>query len=76
MTDYAIDPNDPQTIYAATAQGGIWKSFNGGLDWEPKTDFTASLACGCVTVDPSAVDANGRSTRVLVGTGEPNGSSD
>ena len=74
VTDFAIDPHDQQTIYAATAQGGIWKSLNGGLDWEPKTDFAPSLACGCVTVDPSAVDGSGRSTRILVGTGEPNNS--
>lgn len=72
VTDIAIDPNNPQTVYAATAQGGLWKSINGGLDWDPLTDFTLSLACGSVTVDPSAVDTSGRSTRILVGTGEPN----
>jgi photosystem II stability/assembly factor-like uncharacterized protein len=74
VTDIAIDPHDPQTVYVATAQGGLWKSTNGGLDWEPKTDFAMSLACGSVTVDPSAVDATGRSRRILVGTGEPNNS--
>jgi photosystem II stability/assembly factor-like uncharacterized protein len=72
VTDIAIDPHDPQTIYAATAQGGLWKSTNGGLDWDPKTDFEVSLACGSVTVDPSVVDGAGRSARILVGTGEPN----
>ena len=74
VTDLAIDPNDPLTVYAATAQGGLWKSTNGGLDWDPKTDFALSLACGSVTVDPSVTDAAGRSTRILVGTGEPNNS--
>jgi hypothetical protein len=74
VTDIAIDPNDPLTVYVATAQGGLWKSTNGGLDWEPKTDFAPSLACGSVTVDPSVTDAAGRSTRILVGTGEPNNS--
>jgi hypothetical protein len=74
MTDIAIDPNDPLTVYAATAQGGLWKSTNGGLDWDPKTDFALSLACGSVTVDSSVTDAAGRSTRILVGTGEPNNS--
>jgi hypothetical protein len=74
VTDIAIDPHDSLTVYVATAQGGLWKSTNGGLDWEPKTDFTASLACGSVTVDPSVTDAAGRSTRILVGTGEPNNS--
>lgn len=74
VTHIAIDPHDLQTVYAATAQGGLWKSVNGGLDWDPKTDFTVSLACGSVTVDPSVTDAAGRSTRILVGTGEPNNS--
>lgn len=74
VTDLAIDPNNLQTVYVATAQGGLWKSTNGGVDWEPKSDFEASLACGSVTVDPSVTDAQGRSTRILVGTGEPNNS--
>jgi hypothetical protein len=74
VTGIAIDPHDPQTVYLATAQGGLWKSANGGVDWDPKTDFAASLACGSVTVDPSVVDGAGRSTRILVGTGEPNNS--
>lgn len=72
VTAIAIDPNDVQTIYAATAQGGLWKSINGGVNWAPQTDFELSLACGSVTVDDSVTDADGRSTRLLVGTGEPN----
>jgi hypothetical protein len=56
VTDIAIDPNSADTVYAATAQGGLWRSLNAGADWEPLTDFAASLACGSVTVDPSAVD--------------------
>jgi photosystem II stability/assembly factor-like uncharacterized protein len=59
-------------VYAAAAQGGIWKSTDGGLNWQPKSDFEISLAMGCVTVDPSVTDASGRSTRILAGTGEPN----
>lgn len=74
VTDIAIDPNSANTIYAATAQGGLWRSLDAGANWEPLTDFAASLACGSVTVDPSATDASGRSTRLLVGTGEPNNS--
>lgn len=74
VTQIAIDPNDTDTIYAAAAQGGVWKSTDGGLNWQPKSDYEMSLAIGCVTVDPSVTDASGRSTRVLAGTGEPNGS--
>ena len=72
VTGIAYDPNDTNVIYAAAAQGGIWKSIDGGLNWRPTSDYAVSLAMGCVTVDPSATDPSGRSTRILAGTGEPN----
>ncbi|MEE8371231.1 MAG: hypothetical protein V3R73_03715, partial [Sphingomonadales bacterium] len=36
----AIDAvvGDPNTIYAGTATGGIWKTTNGGLTWKPIFD--------------------------------------
>lgn len=74
ITSIAYDPNDTDVVYAAAAQGGVWKSTDGGMNWQPKSDFAVSLATGCVTVDPSVTDAAGRSTRILVGTGEPNNS--
>jgi hypothetical protein len=37
----AIDPNDPNTIYAGTPGGGIFKSSNGGENWsEVNTGLT------------------------------------
>lgn len=72
ITSIAYDPNDTNVIYAAAAQGGIWKSLDGGKNWQPKSDFEISLAMGCVTVDPSVTDVLGRSTRIFAGTGEPN----
>ena len=74
ITQIAIDPNAPNVVYAAAAQGGIWKSTDGGQNWRPKSDYAPSLAIGSVTVDPSVTDAAGRSLRILAGTGEPNGS--
>jgi photosystem II stability/assembly factor-like uncharacterized protein len=72
ITSIAYDPNDTNVIYAGAAQGGVWKSTDGGLNWRPKSDYEISLAIGCVTVDPSVTDTSGRSTRILAGTGEPN----
>jgi photosystem II stability/assembly factor-like uncharacterized protein len=72
ITSIAYDPNDTNVVYAAAAQGGVWKSTDEGLNWRPKSDFEVSLAIGCVVVDPSVTDGSGRSTRILAGTGEPN----
>ncbi len=73
VTSIAWDPLDTAIVYAATAQGGVWKSSDGGLNWRAKSDFAPSLAIGCVTVD-SSVALGGKSQRILAGTGEPNGS--
>jgi photosystem II stability/assembly factor-like uncharacterized protein len=67
----AIHPTDPDTVYVGTAQGGLYKSTNGGANWTPLFDFDLeSLAIGALTIDP--VD----SSIVYVGTGEPNLSAD
>src|SRR5215470_602074 len=31
-------PADPETYYAATASGGVWKSTDGGINWKPTFD--------------------------------------
>ncbi len=73
ITSIAYDTLDTNIVYAGAAQGGVWKSTDGGLNWRPKSDYAASLAIGCVTVDPSD-PAGGKSVRILAGTGEPNNS--
>ena len=70
VTGIAIDPTAPDTIYLGTAQGGVWKSTNNGVTWEPKTDNEVSLAVGAL-----ALDSNSSQT-VYVGTGEGNFSGD
>jgi hypothetical protein len=74
VTAIAIDPNDPNnTIYLGTAQGGVWKTTDGGQIWLPKTDFQFTLAIGAITIDHSIADpVTGRSNRVYIGTGEAN----
>ena len=61
----AIDGNaaDPVTIWIGSASGGVWKSDNAGLSFEPVfDDHTQSI--GAIRIDPSNPDT------VWVGTGE------
>jgi photosystem II stability/assembly factor-like uncharacterized protein len=63
----AVHPTDPNTVYVGTAQGGLYKSTNGGANWTKLFEFQLeSLAIGAITIDPT--DSN----IVYVGTGEPN----
>lgn len=57
---------DPLTYYAATASGGVWKSVNGGLEWESIFDDQPISSIGSIAVAPS--DSN----VVYVGAGEAN----
>ncbi len=69
----AVDPTNPDVVYAGGAQGGIWKSTNatsGSPTWTPLTDSQASLAVGSIAIDPANTNI------VYVGTGEANGSCD
>ncbi len=35
MTVLVIDPGNPSTLYAGTQSGGVFKSTNGGVSWNP-----------------------------------------
>lgn len=67
ITDVAMHASDLQTIYAATASGGVWKSPDAGETWAPVTDDLPSLSIGDIAIDPS--DKN----TIYCGTGETNG---
>jgi hypothetical protein len=67
----AIHPTDPDTVYVGTAQGGLYKSTDGGAHWTALFAFELeTLAIGAITIDPT--DSN----IVYIGTGEPNLSAD
>lgn len=59
-------PGDPLTYYAAFAQGGVWKSDNGGRDWKPVFDDQPTNSIGSIAVAPSDPNV------VYVGSGEGN----
>ena len=67
----AIHPTDPDTVYVGTAQGGLYKSTNGGTNWTKLFEFQLeTLAIGAITIDPTD------SSIVYVGTGENGQSAD
>ena len=67
----AIHPTDPDTVYVGTAQGGLYKSTNGGTNWTKLFEFQLeTLAIGALTIDPTD------SSIVYVGTGENGQSAD
>ena len=66
----AFHPTNPAIMYIAAAQGGVWKTIDGGLNWIPLTDTLSTLACGDVVVDQTNPDV------LYLGTGELNYSGD
>jgi hypothetical protein len=54
----ATNPLNHDEVYVGGAQGGVWRSTNGGLNWTPLTDFEASLAIGSIAVDGSTCSAS------------------
>lgn len=71
----AVDPCDStgNTIYAGGAQGGVWKTTNGGTNWSPLTDGQLSISSGAISLDPVPGDCvNGHTGAIYYGTGEEN----
>ena len=51
----AVDPNDSDVLYLGTDDDGIYKSINGGENWE-KLIPSASFGVGDIVVDPQNSD--------------------
>jgi len=65
-TDIAVPKGSKHTIYVGAATGGVWKTVNSGITWEPIMDDVASISVGDIAVAPSDPDI------VWVGLGEAN----
>jgi photosystem II stability/assembly factor-like uncharacterized protein len=60
----AVDPTNPDVVYAGAAQGGVYRSTNGGTSWTQIFDSAESLAIGALALAPSDPSI------LYVGTGE------
>lgn len=60
----AVHPTIANIVFLGGAQGGVWRSMDGGMTWVPISDSQASLAIGAIAIDPSNPNI------VYVGTGE------
>ena len=67
VTALAVNPNDENNITLGFAQGGLWRTTNGGTSWSSIFDKETTLAIGAIALDPKAPN-----TTMFVGTGDPN----
>ncbi len=70
VASLAVHPTNPNIVYAGAAQGGLYRSLNGGASWTPLLDEALTLSIGSIAISPSDP------TTVFVGTGETSFSSD
>jgi len=68
IVDIEVDPGNPYTFYAAYASGGLWKTTNNGVSFEPLFDDMPTMIMGDIAIDPNNANV------IWVGTGEANSS--
>ena len=65
LTSVVGVPGQPNIYYAGAASGGIWKTTDGGIHWEPIFDDHPVSSIGALAIAPSNPNI------VWAGTGEP-----
>ncbi len=68
VTDVAIAPDNDDHLYVATASGGIFRSYDKGVNWTPIFDEVTKPSIGDIAIAPSNPQI------IYAGTGEANGS--
>ncbi|WP_066755641.1 WD40/YVTN/BNR-like repeat-containing protein [Crocinitomix algicola] len=66
ISDLAVNPNNSNEYYLAIASGGVFKTQNHGVTFEPIFDNENAYSIGCITIDPN------HTSTIWVGTGENN----
>ncbi len=59
-----LDPNNANIIYAGAPSGGLWKSTNAGVNWNPLTDDLPQIGVSGIAIHPS--DSN----TIYIATGD------
>ncbi len=67
-----VHPTNTNFILAGFADGGVWKTTNGGTNWTPITDFEASTSIGSIDVLIRTDTTNLSDAIIYVGLGEGN----
>ena len=52
VTAIVVDPSDPDVLYAGMANAGIYKSWNGGLSWQPALHGLGSTSIDTLIINP------------------------
>src|SRR5437763_9401244 len=66
VSDIAIDPHNPFVFYVALGHGGVFKSGDSGVSFDPIFDKQPVLSIGAIAIAPSDSDV------IWVGSGEAN----
>lgn len=64
MITHAFDPTNSEIVWAGAASGGLWRSENGGENWESMSDEIPSTGVGAIAINPQNRNS------MLMGTGE------
>lgn len=66
ITSIDVVNSDPTTVYVGSASGGIWKSDNGGISWNPIFEDQTTASIGAIAIQQSNPSV------IWAGTGEGN----
>ena len=65
ITEFAVPRGQSQAYYVLTASGGLWKTEDGGIHFEPLFDKYGNMSMGYMAIAPS------NQSVLYLGTGEP-----
>lgn len=66
IVDIAVNPSNKNEWYIVAAAGGVWKTSNAGVTFNPIFDGQSAYSIGCISIDPNNTNV------IWVGTGENN----
>ena len=64
----AVDPSNSNTYYVGAPAGGIWKSTDSGINWQPLTDYLPQIGVSGIAIHPT------NSNIIYIATGDDDSS--